>query len=690
MKKLLIFFFHLFFYAQFLSGQNPLVKQWDHRYGGTFFDGPSVMIPVRDGGFLLGGTSGSGVGGDKTSPLIGVTDYWIVKTDSSGTFQWDKDFGGIKSDLFRAGCQTSDGGFLLGGFSYSDSSGDKSQNRKGGLKNDFWVIKTDSAGNKQWDRTFGGNLEDELHCLVQTNDGGYLLGGISESGIGFDKSQNCRGNRDYWIVKIDAFGIIQWDRTYGGAMNDYLYSICQTSDNGFILGGHSNSGVGYEKTSPVWGSADFWIIKVDSVGNIQWDSDIGGMEPDLLQVILPVKSNCYVIGGITSSGPGGNKISMNHDTSLITYDYWLVKVDSLGNMLWENSIGAPGDEDRIDYLIQTSDEGFLLLGSSSSLAGGDKSENNMGPQQMWMVKTDSSGNCLWDKTILTACTVWGDQSASVMEGKNGSFYFAGCSDAGVSGEKSEDCRGLWDYWILKYNDTTWTYYGTMLISSDTSFCDKQYIDFFDLSTNNPSSWQWFFPGGTPSSSTLQNPTGIYYNTFGSFDVTLIACNAAGCDTLFLPNFINEFPNPPVPTITWNADTLLSSPAFSYQWYDANGIIPGATGQYYVYQQPGNYYVVITDSNGCASTSFAVYTGIEDILNAGGINITPNPSNGNFILSGAPVNATLTIYDVAGRVVFYGMTKSSPEQFQLKAQEGMYFMEIISGNKSGRIKIFLKN
>ena len=152
-----------------------------------------------------------------------------------------------------------------------------------------------------------------------------------------------------------------------------------------------------------------------------------------------------------------------------------------------------------------------------------------------------------------------------------------------------------------------------LASSDTSWCDKKAIDYFDLSTNNPTSWHWYFQGAQPDTSTLQNPTGIYYPSYGSFDVQLVACNASGCDTLFLPAFINEYQLPPVPVISLIQDTLFCSPAYSYQWYLSPSAIPGATGSFYVPQQFGDYFVIITDSNGCASASNSiVITGIPDL------------------------------------------------------------------------------
>jgi len=136
---------------------------------------------------------------------------------------------------------------------------------------------------KMWDYRFGGTNQDILTCFRQTRDGGYILGGYSASDIGGDKTQASRGSYDYWIVKINDLGIKQWDREFGGIGNDRLYSIQQTIDGGYILGGYSDSGSGADKTQGTWGGVDYWIIKTDSLGNKLWDLDFGGSENDQLQ-----------------------------------------------------------------------------------------------------------------------------------------------------------------------------------------------------------------------------------------------------------------------------------------------------------------------------------------------------------------------------------------------------------------------
>lgn len=234
-----------------------------------------------------------------------------------------------------------------------------------------------------------------------------------------------------------------------------------------------------------------------------------------------------------------------------------------------------------------------------------------------------------------------------------------------------------------------------LISSDTAFCEKQCLDFFDLSTNNPTSWLWLFPGSDSTTSTVQNPTGICYSSYGSFDVTLIACNATGCDTLFLPGFIQEFQSPSIPIVTSNFDTLFSSPAFSYQWYNGLGIISGATSPYYIYQVQGSYFVIVTDSNGCASSSNIVYTVIEERGDEErSILVFPNPTSQNFTISFAKNSSEKTqieITDYLGRLVFtkyYEYQHTVLEITPGLLSVGVFSIRIKNGNKVNHKRIIV--
>ena len=256
------------------------------------------MQQTSDGGYIVGGYSFSNNSGEKTENSRGSVDYWIVKLNGSGNIQWDKTIGGNNYDDLTCLQQTSDGGYILGGWSVSGASGEKTENSKG--FQDFWVVKLNASGSIQWDKTIGGFNLDELYSLQQTTDGGYILGGTSQSFSG--------GNvGDYWIVKTDASGSIQWNKSIGGSDNDYLRSIRQTSDGGYVSGGYSYSKVSGDKTQRSRGLADYWMVKTDGSGNVQWDRTVGGADFDYMYSVGEVKKNLYVAGGYSNSKATGDK-----------------------------------------------------------------------------------------------------------------------------------------------------------------------------------------------------------------------------------------------------------------------------------------------------------------------------------------------------------------------------------------------
>ena len=252
--KTSIFVLVLLFNFNYTFAQAP-VKQWDVDLGANDNEQLYSIQQTTDGGYILGGYSESGINGDKTQASRGSSDYWVIKTDSNGVKQWDARFGGPGVDQLTALQQTSDGGYILGGTSFSDIGGDKTQTSRG--LNDYWIVKTDGNGVKQWDARFGGESLEELHALQQTSDGGYILGGYSISIISGDQTNTRLGGKDFWIVKTDPNGVKQWDSRFGGAQFAELNSVRQTTDDGYVLGGYSLSGVSGNKTQPNKGLYDY-------------------------------------------------------------------------------------------------------------------------------------------------------------------------------------------------------------------------------------------------------------------------------------------------------------------------------------------------------------------------------------------------------------------------------------------------
>jgi len=429
-----------------LFAQTTIVNQ--KTVGGSSNDELTSMDITSDKGFIIGGTSSSPISFEKTDSSRGSGDYWIVKFNRNGTIQWDKTFGSNANDELHALEQTNDGGYILGGSSWGNISGDKSDtNRHDRFDyNDYWLVKTDAAGNKQWDKTIGGFYLDDLHALEQTKDGGYILGGSSNSPVSGEKTDGCRGTAsDYWIVKVDNAGNKVWDKTIGGTDVDNLYAVRQTPDGGYILAGESVSPVSYEKTDYCRGFGDYWIVKLDKHGNIQWDKTIGGNSEDALTSIDLTADGGYILGGYSGSNISGEKTENTRGV----YDYWIVKTDSIGNIQWQKTIGG-NDDDRLYSIHQTKDGGYILGGYSKSNISGEKTEDSRGDYDYWVVKTDNAGNIQWQKTVGGYNQ---DELMSVRE--SGNYYLlTGSSQSGKTGDKTQYRRGEYaDYWTVLLQNT---------------------------------------------------------------------------------------------------------------------------------------------------------------------------------------------------------------------------------------------
>ena len=690
MKKNLLPFilFSALSHGYIAFSQNSLVKIWDARFGGTNLDWITSYEQTADGGYILGGYSTSANGGDKTQPIWGIPgndmDYWIVKIDASGNKQWDKDFGGTSPDILYSVHQTFDGGYILGGYSKSGISGDKTQ-PLWGTDNDFWIVKTDSLGNKLWDKDFGGLDRDMLYSLQLTSDGGFILGGISISGIGGDKTQASQGSTDYWILKTDALGNKQWDKSFGGSESDGLLTLQQTSDGGYILGGQSLSGISGDKTQDTKGSSDYWIIKTDSTGNKQWDKDFGGIDSDWLFSIAQSNNGGYLLGGLSFSNIGGDK-TQNVWGGFLDSDYWILKTDSLGNKLWDKDFGGNMPEDDFGNIFLTADGGILAGGTSYTSINGDKTEANMGGEQAWIVKADSLGIKEWD---LTAATPGHHETGLIIQASDGCYLIATHDGGAIGGYKSQAPRGNTDYWIVKFCDTSAV--PAAAFTSPNNLCPGTCTSFLNTSVN-ATTFQWSFTGAIPASSADVNPTNICYYTPGNYNVTLIASNANSSDTLVLANYIHVYPFPVPQAILQSGDTLFANTgAAAYQWIFNGNVISGATEYFYVAAQSGNYNVVATDSNGCEVEAVInnVVARSELAIGSGQFAIFPNPVFETIDVRGLGTNSAdeVSIVNVFGEKVFSAVACKLPI-VNCQLPSGIYYFQLSSGKKVYRTK-FIK-
>ena len=439
---------------QVLFSQSPGIE-WQQTIGGNSFDNIVQIEETPDGGYMVGGFSSSGVSGDKTeASFAGGTigyDYWILKLDENGNIIWQNTLNANRDDVLADLVLCSDGGYLLAGYSSSGTSGDKSENViGGGITNpDYWIVKLNSVGVMEWENSIGGDQGDYLKTAKQTADGGFILGGSSLSGISGDKTELCFGSSDYWMVKINSTGFIEWQKTIGGVLYDDFSSLDIALDGGYILGGSSVSPISGNKSENCIGNSDiypdYWIVKTDASGNIEWDHTSGGKRSDYLSALQSCADGGYIVGGKSDSRSFGDK-SEDNMTGPLKYDYWVFKMDEDGNVIWDNSIGG-SDGDHLNALDQTSDNGFYFAGYSNSTNSFDKSEPLSGFSDYWIIKTDANGNIIWENSIIG---LGSDFLYVCNQTSDGGIILGGNSSSGIGADKTEGVVGeTADFWIIK-------------------------------------------------------------------------------------------------------------------------------------------------------------------------------------------------------------------------------------------------
>ena len=354
---------------------------WNKTFGGSGDDSGRPVQQTSDGGYIIAGYT--------ESYGAGYQDVWLIKTDSSGNEAWNKTFGGSDGDSGYSVQQTSDGGYIIAGLTTSY-----------GVVDFFvWLIKTDSSGNASWNKTFGGEGSGGASSVQQTSDGGYIIAGSTWS--------YGAGSADALLIKTDSSGNLAWNKSFGGPDEDNGYSVQQTSDGGYIIAGETESyGAGYQ---------DVWLIKTDSSGNEAWNKTFGGEGSDYGHSVQQTSDGGYIIAGETGSYEGG--------------DVWLIKTDSSGNVAWNKTFGG-SDGDSGYSVQQTSDGGYIIAGRTSSY--GD------GRVDAWLIKADSSGNLAWNKTFGGSGWDYGD---SVQQTSDGGYIIAGSTNSYGAGN--------YDVWLIK-------------------------------------------------------------------------------------------------------------------------------------------------------------------------------------------------------------------------------------------------
>jgi len=345
---------------------------WTRTYGGSDYDGGHSVQQTSDGGYIIAAYT--------QSFGAGLSDVYLVKTDSSGDTLWTRTYGGSASDQGYSVQQTTDSGYIIAGYTRSFGAGYE----------DVYLVKTDSYGDTLWTRSYGGSGDDQGYSVQQTSDGGYIIAGYTSSfGAGY---------RDFYLLKTDSSGDTLWTRTYGGSYTDVGHSVQQTSDGGYIIAG--------ETTSFGAGSYDVYLVRTDSDGDTLWTRTYGGTDPDYGYSVQQTSDGGYVAAGMTESFGAGES------------DVYLVKTDSSGDSLWTGTYGGGAYDYEEGYSVQeTSDGGYIIAGVAWSAGVG---------YDVYLVRTESSGESLWSRTYGGSND---DYGWSVQETSDGGYIVAGYTES---------------------------------------------------------------------------------------------------------------------------------------------------------------------------------------------------------------------------------------------------------------------
>lgn len=361
----------------------PPDSLWSVTYGGADYDVCFDAIQSSDGGFLQ-------VGGSYTFS-IGDEDGYLVKTSSSGSFLWSKIYGGLQRDHLWTLIQTSDGGYLLGGGTYSFGSGSENA----------WAVKTNASGDTVWTRAYGGNHYDRIYDVIEVSDG-YFLGGYTYS--------YGAGGADFWVIKTDFNGIPLFTRTFGGPGQDYCHFITEAVDGDIVLAGYTDSFGAGEK--------DFWLVKMTDDGDSVLSRTYGSVGSDQCRGGAKTSDGGYVLTGTTD--PDENSIS----------DIWLVRTAYNGDSLWSGTYGG-GASDWSLSVEQTPEGGFILTGATYSY-------NPSGSTDAFLLKVAENGSEVWfDLYGGTGI----DEGHAAARASDGGYFMAGNTRSFGGGED--------DLWLVK-------------------------------------------------------------------------------------------------------------------------------------------------------------------------------------------------------------------------------------------------
>jgi len=387
-----------------LHAQAPTI-QWEKTYGGSKVEGANYIQQTRDGGYIYSGYSNS-MDGDVTGGH-GDADCWIVKVDALGSIQWERSLGGTGFDQGDQIKEDINGGYIVAAYTVSHN-GDVTGSVGGG---DGWVIKLDDTGGIVWETAMGSTGFDFFDAISNTIDSGYIAVGGAGGGNG-DISGFHGGGEDLWVVKFTKTGTVSWNKVYGGAGYEIGFDLVPTTDNGCYIMALADSNDG-DVSGFHGGIEDGWLVRLNDTGGIVWAKTYGGSGDDKALSITKTPSGNYILAGYSNSSDGD--IANSHGG----YDYWAISVDDTGRLLWKNCYGRTHDD--VAFSNAAPFDGGAIIGGYASLSDREVTGNH-GMADYWVVKVNDTGAIVWEQSFGGSL---GDSVYAVIQTADSGFALTG-------------------------------------------------------------------------------------------------------------------------------------------------------------------------------------------------------------------------------------------------------------------------
>ncbi|HRG29234.1 MAG TPA: T9SS type A sorting domain-containing protein [Chitinophagales bacterium] len=679
------------------AGQAPGIN-WQNAIGGNATDLATVIEPAYGGGYFIGGYSNSDAAFDKSERYKGATalyDYWIVKCDAYGNILWENTIGGRREDWNSCIYPTDDNGCILGGSSASSVGADKTENSIGIFgQTDYWILKLDANGEIVWQNTIGSTTIDFMHDMCATPDGGYMLFGESYGGIDGDKTVGSYGGYDYWLIKVDATGTILWQKSYGGSAYDYARKIIPAIGGGYYLAGISYSNINGTKFENSRGMGDYWVIKIDDIGNEIWQKTIGSVAEDELTDILETQDGDLIICGTSYGAIGGDKTMVGFGNA----DYWILKLNNDGELIWQQAYGG-SNVDGAAAIAKTSTGQIRIAGHSSSPISGNKTVASTVATDFWILQISPTGDIQWQQNVAGNNQ---DVLSDMIVNASDETVFVGFGYSTLGYDKTEPGYGSYDYWVVALADTCAAEVCNDFDDNCDGLIDNEFADsVFVVVTGplefcSPSSVQLtaYYTGTSIQWKRNGNPivgavNSTYYATKnGNYTATTMSdCGSATSEIITV--IVNSNPNAnisalgpttfcPGESVTLNVTPIIGC---SYQWYKGPSLLTGETSLTYIATTSGNYKCKVTKTaTGCSKTSNTISVSatckveeseIVEILTF------PNPAtNSIFISSKEDSLGNIYLYNASGMLLLNLKVETEIVEIDVsKYASGQYWIRV---------------